>query len=63
MRLTIGEEILETEYQKDSLKKPPVWLDKNYNFKVPQGVTKGLLALIDDRAVVVGQAELNLQEF
>ena len=50
----------ETEYQKDSLEKPAAWSDKKYNYKIPEGVSKGFLQLFDDRGVVVGQAELNL---
>lgn len=63
MRLTIGEEIRETEFQKDALETPPVWHDTKYNFKVPEGVNKGFLELIDDRGELVGSSELNLHEF
>jgi hypothetical protein len=43
VRLTIGEEVQETEYQKDSLEKPAAWSDKKYNYKIPEGVSKGFL--------------------
>lgn len=62
VRLTIGEEIRETEFQKDSLDNPPVWHDTKYNYKIPEGINRGFLELIDDRNSIVGSTELNLQE-
>lgn len=61
--MTIGEEVLQTEFLPDSLEHPPEWADKKYNFKVPEGVKKGFLELVDDSYTVVGSAELNLEEY
>ena len=40
-----------------------MWADNAYNFKVPDGVKKGLLQLVDDRNNVVGTHEMALDAY
>lgn len=43
VRVTVGEEVLQTEYREDLLEAPPIWKDQMLNFKVPEGLNKCLL--------------------
>ena len=43
-----------TEYQVDSSKGPPVWVDTKYNFKIPHGVHSGIIELINASDELIG---------
>lgn len=60
VKLTIGEEELQTKYQEETPERPPIWKDQMLNFKVPQGVTKGLLEMIDGKGKEIGSSVLDL---
>ena len=62
VRLTVGQEVRETEFQNDEVG-PPIWKNIPYNVKVPEGVKTGLLQIFDESGDVVGSAELNFDDF
>jgi hypothetical protein len=62
IKLTIGEEELQTSYQEETPEKPPIWKDQMLNFKVPEGVTKGLLELIDGKGKEIGSSILDINK-
>ncbi len=39
--------MLQTDFKEDLLEAPPIWKDQMLNFKVPEGLAKGLLELIN----------------
>jgi hypothetical protein len=62
VRLTVGEEELQTEFKEDVLESPPIWKDQMLNFKVPEGITKGFLELINGNGEEVGSSWLDLSK-
>jgi hypothetical protein len=49
VQLTIGEEVLQTDFKEDILSSPPIWKNQMLNFRIPEGITRGFLELINGK--------------
>jgi hypothetical protein len=60
VRVTIGEEVLQTDFKEDLLEAPPAWKEQMLSFKVPEGLAKGLLELVNAKGEEIGSGSIDL---
>ena len=61
MRVTAGEEVLETKKSKDTATDKPVWKDEHLGFWCPKSLEKIQIEVMDDNKLI-GQCEMEKKD-